>query len=274
MVPLGSTLLPFFVFLLSLSWLSAQLVTVPGQHWWLQQAPSKKEGGPNRSWRLLAIPLALSAFLGIVGAVYNARPRAYEYEPAPPFVQLAPQRAIDLRLNWTAAFAEDDGRALINPSLLLVTEGGEGGEGGDVKLVRSARAHAIGERQQQGVWANGTISVQEIITEWRSDVVLAVGEAPSFDGWDAAAWRLDAAGAPLQLAQLSVGLVGPQAGTWGPLCEVGLPFDPSSPQAVYKSLLLAPSPSHSHLCSDPLPTLTPRRRPCTSPRTIRCCAAS
>ena len=272
MVPLESTLLPFFVFLLSLSWLSAQLVTVPGQQWWLQQAPSKKEGGPNRSWRLLAIPLALSAFLGIVGAVYNARPRV-RYEPAPPFVQLAPQRAIDLRLNWTAAFAEDDGRALINPSLLLVTEGGEGGEGGDVKLVRSARAHAIGERQQQGVWANGTISVQEIITEWRSDVVLAVGEAPSFDGWDVAAWRLDAASAPLQLAQLSVGLVGPQAGTWGPLCEVVLPFDPSSPQAIYKSLLLAPSPSLSPLLR-PSPTLTPRRRPCTSPRTIRCCAAS
>ena len=270
-MPLDSTLLPFFVFLLSLSWLSAQLVTVPGQQWWLQQAPSKKEGGPNRSWRLLAIPLALSAFLGIVSAVYNARPRV-RYEPAPPFVQLAPQRAIDLRLNWTTvAFAEDDGRALINPSLLLVTEGGEGGEGGEsgeVKLVRAARAHAIGERQQQGVWANGTISVQEIITEWRSDVVLAVGTAPSLDGWDAAAWRLDAAGAPLQLAQLSVGLVGPQAGTWGPLCEVGLAFTPS-PRAVYKGLLLAPSPSHSPPCSDP----HHRRRPRTSSRTRRCCAA-
>lgn len=204
--PLGDTLFPFFIFLLSLSWLSAQLIIVPGQRWWLKQAPP-------RAWRLVALPVALACFLGGVTALYDLLRTKDAYAPAPPFVRVAPE-CVDVRLNWTSTF-ESDSRALINPSILVYTNGM-----GDTRLVRAARAHALHETTQPALWdVDGvTREVTQVTTRWDSDIVLQDGPAPSFHGWDPESWGLDGT-APLSLAALGVRLTGEGAGSWAPLAE-------------------------------------------------------
>ena len=177
------------------------------------------EGGQAavRAATALAAPLALTAVLAGFGAVeWPVAAAAAADAPAAPLlnatVELEERSAVDVRLNWSATGGAFNG-SVINPSLLWLDDG---------TLVRAARVHAVVGHRQEGVW-DGEV-VTEIVTEWQSDVAIAAAaySGGSMEGWDVAAWRLDAAGAPLVRADL-VAHLGAASATasdcWGPLCE-------------------------------------------------------
>ena len=202
----GWRLLPHMVFLLSCAWLSAELCTIPARSWWLGQ-----KDAPHKLW---APPCATAAVLLAMGVpYYYSRDvlRGGGLVPAPPYVAVGAE-ALDVRLNWTAPEFEDEAapRVVINPSLLL-TDGG---------LMRAARVHSTLSSRGEGIHldeASGeTLVVTELITEWKSDVVMhSGGLVGDLAGWDVAAWALDGS-EPLAVTNPTSSL---SSASWGPLCE-------------------------------------------------------
>lgn len=252
---LGVTVIPFFVFLLSLSWLSAELVTDPARSWWLQQKG-------KTIWRvpkLAFMPCLTAGVLLLIGVPYNAtRPGRAAVQLAPPYV-IASNASdgtnlfVDVRLNWTAPEfdrAGGDERALINPSVAVIQPSD------NLRvLVRAARAHAVVESVSRGTWevnvasAGGEPSyearqVTEITHTWRSDIVVAK-DLSRFDlsGWDVAAWGLDG-NAPMQRKTILPTLPNSTGDdpSWGPLCEAEPTFIPQNSTLVRKVVTGAEDP--------------------------------
>lgn len=236
----------FFVFLLACSWMSAELVTIPARSWWLRQKPPPK-------WILLklwACPVSLAILLLAMGVPYM---HVKEAEAAaalrtPEVVIHVQNHSVDLRLNWrTQAFAADDERAIINPSMLILDNGFA--EHGHPVFVRAARAHTVTESQYADVYEGDDVTT--IHTEWRSDILTSVellDQHTFLQGWpadesDVSKWGLDGSH-DMQRARLlsSAGdaaayeTTNASAWEWGPLCEPATTFIPQNMTLVRKTV--------------------------------------
>ena len=68
--------------------------------------------------------------------------------------------------------------------------------------------------------------VTELVTEWRSDLVLGEGARGDLAGWDVTRWNLDGGGTSLTKVDLTSDL---EAQTqWAPLCEPRPRFIPQN----------------------------------------------
>jgi len=237
------TLIPFMVFLLASSWLSAELCTIPARSWWL--------GQKEKPLKLWAWPVLTAFLLIVMGVPYAHRRRDDSVATAAPFVQIAPD-AIDVKLNWTAAPFDDEpaGRSIINPSLLLTPPDGEGSP----RLIRAARAHGLGSTRGEGTWVDdesgATVIVTELTTVWYSDIVTALeplASAHDLDGWgDSMLATLDGSAALLGSAtgRLSSSLT---LDSWGPLCEPEPRYVPANYTLFKKTVSGPEDPKLLHL---------------------------
>jgi len=236
-VNLGITVVPFFIFLLSLSWLSAELVTDPARSWWLKQ----KGKVCFRMPKLVFMPLWTAVLLLSISVPYRAtRSAAAVVRLAKPYVRgsNASDGAalfVDVRLNWTAPEFGDDERALINPSIAVIEPSD------NLRIVlRVARAHAALESVSEGSWVVNTSTnearrVTIIKQEWRSDIVIAKDVGPlDLSGWSVATWGLDG-NAPMQRKRILPTLDSTDdSESWGPLCEAAPTFIPQNNTLVRK----------------------------------------
>ena len=192
---------------------------------------------------MYAVPVLTACILLYMGVPYNHW-RTSSIDRTPTYVLVAPA-AIDVRLNWTSPTfeAEDPPRVLINPTLLLVeTEGG-----GAPKLMRAARAHSTIFTAGIGSWwvneENATISVTEMTTTWRSDIVMAMETNASsrvrrWNGWDVTAWGLDGI-QPLLTSSTGHLTSSLNTNKWGPLCEPKPLFIPHN-ATLFKKAVTGP----------------------------------
>lgn len=241
-VPLdGGMVVAMFVYLLSVAYLSAELVTNPARSWWLQQKPSAGSKGCTRAdAKLWAWPASVAFLLVVIGVPYrdDRSRRLARREVTAPVVYIAPDAAVDARLNWTVSQEHPffsvwgDGPPIINPSLLIVPQDGNA----PPLMVRAARAHSVvSVTVPDQVWEGSlTTEVQQI---WNSAILTATS---TFDDaaraalgrWDVSAWGAALGGsAPMELVSTSARNVCNQSAgrclisslwprrEWAPLCE-------------------------------------------------------
>jgi len=251
LTPLGDTIWAFMVFLLACSWMSAELITNPVRSWWLSQKPDPKNHRyfQRPTLKLWAWPVATVFLLLTMGIPYYNRDKGGgEAAPlAAPYVEVSPGQAVDVKLNWTVAAFEDvdasadplPKRALINPSFLIVPRP----NGAAALLMRAARAHAIIERHEEGVWVdeNGTQHIVTVIAnEWMSDIVGTSEAMNSTDltGWDVPAWGLDGRGQLFKRTGISP-FWSQLATEWGPLCEKEPKYVPEN-MTLFRTMVTGP----------------------------------
>jgi len=255
------------------AWLFARLSLSAKRHSFVAAAAAIWTRRPKAA---AALVVGLSATLMLVGGVTRLARRREERNllQLPAYVRLIESEAVDLRLNWTASGVAMPDRALINPTLLwLPSASGIDGAGVEAasgvtfpvstwadrawadqtginagRLVVAARLHRTDEFRGDGTWRDeeGTLQrVTEVTTQWTSEMVLSSVpfSQTDLDGWNAAEWGLENAGANMTTAAIAPSLDTSGPGSvWSDLCEPTPRYNPSNATVMRKNISGAEDP--------------------------------
>lgn len=237
----------FFIFLWGTSMLTYKFVAEPGAKAWRQRL-SKKE---NSRWAVILIPPTLLAIILFIGRGIYDPSKNGSFNPAstgfngtnsttimvlPPFVRLGPE-VVDMKLNWTLEDNElvfgTTEKMVINPSMLLVEDGG-----GGLTFVRVARAHAVRDMVSEGTYRGEKVTEQ--VLQFHSTIVVGsetfVGDLSGDLGDESIQkWGLDGV-KPLSSASPSLLSHALKGSTWNDLCEPVPSFDGDNAWLVRKQV--------------------------------------
>eukprot|EP00542_Grammatophora_oceanica_P010719 CAMPEP_0194043410 /NCGR_PEP_ID=MMETSP0009_2-20130614/15043_1 /TAXON_ID=210454 /ORGANISM="Grammatophora oceanica, Strain CCMP 410" /LENGTH=2015 /DNA_ID=CAMNT_0038687603 /DNA_START=1 /DNA_END=6048 /DNA_ORIENTATION=+ len=252
----------YFLYLLGASMLSYKFVQEPGAKAWKKCLPTKDEAGSVRflpslaNARLIFLPPTVLALILIIAkASYNpSRKRVdssaigesgtgqapingtnYTNATNVPGVVIVSAESVDLKLNWTVSNTtkEEGDRLLINPSMLFRFD-----ENGNLEWIRAARAHAIEEEIQEGLFEGQEVTEQFL--RFSSSITLSrepfTGDlSAGFDAEGIISWGLGGIQSLSFIDTKLVSHVG-KGSAWTDLCEPKPSFNRQKSWVVHKQV--------------------------------------